>query len=56
VREALYLSERVSVFNPRPARVAAEITVGFGRPRTPDLFGDPEFAALEAKLLKQLLG
>ncbi|GAB3278078.1 ABC transporter ATP-binding protein [Kineosporia babensis] len=56
VREALFLSDRVYVFSPRPARVSAEVKVDFARPRTPDLFGDPQFAALEAKLLDQLLG
>jgi ABC-type nitrate/sulfonate/bicarbonate transport system ATPase subunit len=56
VREALYLSDRVYVFSPRPARVAAEITVDFARPRTTELLADPEFAALEAQLLKQLIG
>ncbi|GLY16962.1 ABC transporter ATP-binding protein [Kineosporia rhizophila] len=56
VREALYLSDRVYVFSPRPARVAAEIVVDFPRPRTPELLADPEFAALEAQLLKQLIG
>ncbi|MBT0769988.1 ABC transporter ATP-binding protein [Kineosporia sp. J2-2] len=56
VREALYLSDRVYVFSPRPARVAAEVVVDFPRPRTPELFSDPRFAALEAELLKQLIG
>jgi ABC-type nitrate/sulfonate/bicarbonate transport system ATPase subunit len=56
VREALYLSDRVYVFSPRPARVAAEVTIDFARPRTPDLLADPRFAALEAELLKQLIG
>ncbi|GAB6903293.1 ABC transporter ATP-binding protein [Kineosporia succinea] len=56
VREALYLSDRVYVFSPRPARVAAEVAVEFERPRRPELIGDPAFAALEAELLKQLIG
>jgi ABC-type nitrate/sulfonate/bicarbonate transport system ATPase subunit len=56
VREALFLSDRIYVFSPRPARVVSEIAVGFPRPRTLDLLGDPEFVALEAKLLTQLLG
>jgi ABC-type nitrate/sulfonate/bicarbonate transport system ATPase subunit len=56
VREALYLSDRVYVFSPRPARVVSEIVVDFPRPRTPELFQDPRFAALEAELLAQLLG
>ncbi len=56
VREALYLSDRVYVFSPRPARVAAEITVDFARPRTPELIADPKFAALEADVIKQLIG
>ncbi|GAA3640270.1 ABC transporter ATP-binding protein [Kineosporia mesophila] len=54
VREALFLSDRVYVFSPRPARVAAEIVVDFPRPRTQALFADPRFAALEAELLQQL--
>jgi ABC-type nitrate/sulfonate/bicarbonate transport system ATPase subunit len=56
VREAIFLSDRVEVFSARPARVVASVEVPFGRPRTGALLADPAFAALEARLLDDLLG
>jgi ABC-type nitrate/sulfonate/bicarbonate transport system ATPase subunit len=52
VREAVYLSDKIYVFSPRPATVVECVPVPLPRPR--DL-GSPEFAALEGKLLDLLL-
>jgi ABC-type nitrate/sulfonate/bicarbonate transport system ATPase subunit len=52
VREAVYLSDKIYVFSPRPATVVECVPVSLPRPR--DL-GSPEFAALEGKLLDLLL-
>jgi ABC-type nitrate/sulfonate/bicarbonate transport system ATPase subunit len=56
VREAVFLSDRIYVFSPRPASVAAEVAVPLPRPRTLDMLADPAFARIEAALLRTLLG
>jgi ABC-type nitrate/sulfonate/bicarbonate transport system ATPase subunit len=56
VREAIFLSDRIVVFSPRPARVTSTVEVPFPRPRGGALPADPAFAALEAQLLDDLLG
>lgn len=56
VREAVFLSDRIYVFSPRPASVAAEVVVPLPRPRTLDMLADPAFARIEAALLRTLLG
>jgi ABC-type nitrate/sulfonate/bicarbonate transport system ATPase subunit len=56
IREAVYLSDRVVVLTPRPARVRREVTVGLPRPRRIDMITAPEFAAAEAELLGALRG
>jgi ABC-type nitrate/sulfonate/bicarbonate transport system ATPase subunit len=53
VREAVYLSDRIYVFSPRPATVVDCVPVDLPRPRD---FGSPEFAALEKRLLDLLIG
>ncbi|MCU0871195.1 MAG: ABC transporter ATP-binding protein [Pirellulaceae bacterium] len=46
VAEAVYLSERILVLGRSPGRVVHEVPVPFGRNRTADLRGEPEFARL----------
>jgi NitT/TauT family transport system ATP-binding protein len=46
VSEALFLADRAIVLTGSPGRVAGEIVVPFDRPRSEDLYADPEFAAL----------
>jgi len=54
VREAAFLSDRVVVLSPRPARVRHEVTVGLPRPRTSDALTGARLAAVEAELLETL--
>lgn len=51
VDEAIYLSDRIFVMSPRPARIESILEVQIGRPRARDL---PEFLNLRAKILKIL--
>lgn len=51
VDEAIYLSDRIVVMSPRPARIEDIIQVEIGRPRKRDL---PEFLRLRAKILQIL--
>ncbi len=51
VEEALFLAQRVIVFSPRPARIAAELRVDLPYPRHR---GDPRFAALRHEALRHL--
>lgn len=55
VREAIFLSDRIYVFSPRPATVLACVEVPLPRPRTVQLLTDPTFARIEAGLLDTLL-
>jgi len=43
IREAVFLSDRVLVMSPRPARIAFETDVKLGRPRTLDMQESDEF-------------
>lgn len=56
VTEAVYLSHRVVVLSPRPARVTAEIAVPFPFPRSPALRFDPELVTLAGRLAGALGG
>jgi NitT/TauT family transport system ATP-binding protein/sulfonate transport system ATP-binding protein len=51
VDEAIYLSDRVFVMTPRPAKVAECIEVGLSRPRNRS---NPEFLRLRSSILKLL--
>ena len=51
VEEALFLSERVLIFGPRPARIVADITVDLPYPRHR---GDPRLAELRREALGHL--
>ena len=50
IREAVLLSDRVLVMGRRPAVLAADVPVPFGRPRAPGVQDTPEFTALVARL------
>ncbi|QTE28139.1 ABC transporter ATP-binding protein [Pengzhenrongella sicca] len=50
IPEAVFLAERVIVMSPRPGRIIADIPIPFGKERTLDLLGTPEFAALSAQI------
>ncbi len=51
VEEALFLSQRVLIFGPRPARIVADITVDLAYPRHR---GDPRLAELRREALGHL--
>ncbi|GII60809.1 ABC transporter ATP-binding protein [Sphaerisporangium krabiense] len=57
VDEALFLSQRVAVFTPRPGRVAAELEVPFAYPRDEHAVrGDPRFTDLRQEIWRLLKG
>ncbi len=55
IDEAIYLSDEVFVFSPRPGRIKAQITVDLPRPRTPETVASPKFMELKQILLKLLM-
>ncbi len=55
IREAVFLSDRIYVLSPRPARVVAEVTVPLDRPRRIGQIGSPEFVRTETELREVLL-
>jgi NitT/TauT family transport system ATP-binding protein len=54
VQEAVYLSSRVLVMSERPGRILDIVDVPFAYPRTPELRGTAEFAALSSTISKML--
>ena len=54
IREAVFLSDRIYVLSPRPARVVAEITVPLPRPRRSEHLSQPDFVDTEAEM-RQIL-
>ncbi|OYD61464.1 ABC transporter ATP-binding protein [Rhodococcus sp. OK302] len=52
--EAVLLGDRVLVMSQRPGRVVGEFTVPFPRPRTAEIRGSGEFAALEQEIWANL--
>ncbi|MEM5017252.1 ABC transporter ATP-binding protein [Metabacillus indicus] len=52
--EAIFLSDRIAVFSPRPGRIIEHIDIPFGRPRTDQLFASAEFVSIKQKLLDLL--
>lgn len=50
VEEAIYLSTRILVFSARPGRILREITVPFGRSRTPEIKTTTEFTELKHEI------
>ena len=56
IAEAVYLSDRVAVFTPRPGRIRAIIEAPLPRPRLTEVRRDPAFFALETRVLAALEG
>ena len=56
ISEAAYLSDRVLVFSPRPATVAADVSVELARPRPADVEDTPAFLAVCTDLRHRLHG
>ena len=54
VEEAILLSHRVYVMTRRPGRIKLTFPVPFGAPRSLDLVGSAEFAALKYSMIKSL--
>ena len=54
IREAVLLADTVHVLSPRPATVVERIEVPLPRPRRADLITEPEFAAVERRVLDAL--
>ena len=55
VEEAAFLSDKVYVLSPRPARVCAELPIPLPRPRLREMTLTPEFASLKQQLLQALV-
>ena len=55
VEEALWLSDRVYVMSRRPGSIRLDLAVDLPRPRTRDMRGTADFAALKQRLLDALL-
>ncbi|MFE2427705.1 ABC transporter ATP-binding protein [Streptomyces sp. NPDC059373] len=54
IREAVLLADTVHVLSPRPASVVERIEVPLPRPRGVDALTEPEFAAVERRVLDAL--
>jgi NitT/TauT family transport system ATP-binding protein len=50
ISEAVFLSDRVVTLTGRPGRIDEIISVDFPRPRSIDVFSDPKFTALAARI------
>ena len=56
IAEAVYLSDKVAVFTPRPGRVRTVIDIPLARPRVRAVRREPTFFALENQVLTALEG
>lgn len=54
IEEALLLGDRIVVMSARPGRVKEIIEVPFGRPRTVEIEGDPEFTRMKQDIWESL--
>jgi NitT/TauT family transport system ATP-binding protein len=54
IQEAVFLSDRVVVMSPRPARIGATIGIDLPRPRSFDMIGTPEFGRY-ARQIREVL-
>jgi len=50
IQESIMLSDRVALMSSRPGRIKEILTVGFPRPRSPDLIGTAEFGSLVGRV------
>lgn len=50
IQESIMLSDRIVLMSRAPGRIRDVLTVGFPRPRSPDLIGTFEFSALVARV------
>lgn len=46
IDEAVFLADRVVIMHAAPGRIAEVVAISFARPRSPDLFGKPDFHAV----------
>lgn len=56
IDEAVFLADRVVVMHANPGRIVETVDVPFDRPRTPDLFSEPSFHALNDRIAEVLHG
>ena len=54
VEEALILADHIYVMTRRPGRIKERLEVPFSRPRSYELIGNPDFAALRARIVSSL--
>lgn len=54
VEEAVYLSDRVYLFSPRPGKITHTLDIDLPRPRDADVIADPRFVAYRQNLLRVL--
>ncbi|PLR65962.1 ABC transporter ATP-binding protein [Bacillus sp. UMB0893] len=54
IDEAIFLSDKIYIFSPRPGRIIEVVNVEFSRPRSDELFTSSEFALLKRNLLDVL--
>ncbi len=54
IDEAIYLSDDIYVFSPRPGRLTTKISVNIPRPREPKVVTTPEFIVLKNQLMEML--
>ncbi|MER2599923.1 MAG: ABC transporter ATP-binding protein [Caldilineales bacterium] len=54
ISEAVFLADRVLVMSRRPGRIMAQIRVPLAHPRTLDLMGSPEFAAVTQQVRRAI--
>ena len=54
IDEAIFLSDHVYVFSPRPGKLAGEVVITLGRPRRVEMTTSPEFAGMKAEIMQIL--
>lgn len=54
IEEAIFLSDRIYLLSPRPAKIIREIEVSFKRPRTDTLLLESEFLKLKREIYSDL--
>jgi NitT/TauT family transport system ATP-binding protein len=54
IGEAVFLSDRVVLLSPRPGRIRSVTSVGFPRPRSLDVEGEPGFQEIVRRLRREL--